>query len=324
MLLPPRLAPRGQALGPLGARGGALGQASLPRARVLLARGCGGTGRRPGFRCLCSERGVEVRILSAAFSVRSIRTCVRMTRPIELVDRSLELAGEGLSTSEIARRLGVPRSTVRDWLAGRLPELVSSWRIRRPACAGLHELDDASALRVPARDVPRRRVPVGASAGVFKLRISLDARYPGIAQEIERAIRAVIAEQSCGAGGFGTWHEVYAYSKVWPCLFPQHGPGRKQEREIALTDWQRRHVARSPVAPARADPLGWLSVPEHRAELVAPPIFVREHLRGHQDNLLRRLRSDGPALDAVGSEDDLRLAGGRRGGACPGLGGPKA
>ena len=27
--------------------------------------------------------------------------------------------------------------------------------------------------------------------------------------------------------------------KHWPCLFPQHGPGRKHERPIVLEDWQR-------------------------------------------------------------------------------------
>ncbi|HVS67811.1 MAG TPA: hypothetical protein VHE56_04625 [Mycobacteriales bacterium] len=32
----------------------------------------------------------------------------------------------------------------------------------------------------------------------------------------------------------------------WPCLFPQHGPGRKHERPIRLADWQRAEVARNP------------------------------------------------------------------------------
>jgi hypothetical protein len=26
--------------------------------------------------------------------------------------------------------------------------------------------------------------------------------------------------------------------KHWPCLFPQHGPGRKHERSIVLANWQ--------------------------------------------------------------------------------------
>lgn len=32
--------------------------------------------------------------------------------------------------------------------------------------------------------------------------------------------------------------QVSQYSKHWPCLFPQHGPGRKHERTIALEPWQ--------------------------------------------------------------------------------------
>ena len=36
--------------------------------------------------------------------------------------------------------------------------------------------------------------------------------------------------------------------KHWPCLFPQHGPGRKHERPIALVDWQRAIVEQHPDA----------------------------------------------------------------------------
>jgi len=34
--------------------------------------------------------------------------------------------------------------------------------------------------------------------------------------------------------------------KHWPCLFPQHGPGRKHERPIVLDDWQREIVESHP------------------------------------------------------------------------------
>lgn len=34
--------------------------------------------------------------------------------------------------------------------------------------------------------------------------------------------------------------------KHWPCLFPQHGPGRKHERPIVLEDWQRTIVEAHP------------------------------------------------------------------------------
>jgi hypothetical protein len=40
--------------------------------------------------------------------------------------------------------------------------------------------------------------------------------------------------------------EVAAYSKHWPCLFPQHGPGTKHERRIELTPWQQERVDLDP------------------------------------------------------------------------------
>lgn len=40
--------------------------------------------------------------------------------------------------------------------------------------------------------------------------------------------------------------ELSAYSKSWLCLFPQHAPGKKHERPISLTEWQRRIVDEDP------------------------------------------------------------------------------
>jgi hypothetical protein len=45
--------------------------------------------------------------------------------------------------------------------------------------------------------------------------------------------------------------EVHAYSKAWPCFFPQHGPGKKHTRRIVLTRWQDELVARWPDALLR-------------------------------------------------------------------------
>jgi hypothetical protein len=38
-------------------------------------------------------------------------------------------------------------------------------------------------------------------------------------------------------------HDIKSTSKHWPCLFPQHGPGRKHERKIELEAWQQVIVA---------------------------------------------------------------------------------
>lgn len=40
--------------------------------------------------------------------------------------------------------------------------------------------------------------------------------------------------------------EISAFWKHWPCLFPQHGAGRKHERRIILEPWQQSIVTDHP------------------------------------------------------------------------------
>ena len=46
----------------------------------------------------------------------------------------------------------------------------------------------------------------------------------------------------------GNWANVSVYSSHLTCVFPQHGPGRKHEREIRLEAWQAALVERGPWA----------------------------------------------------------------------------
>ena len=48
---------------------------------------------------------------------------------------------------------------------------------------------------------------------------------------------------------------VLSTSKHWPCLFPQHGAGKKHTRKIELAEWQQEIVARYP-AGGRSDTEG--------------------------------------------------------------------
>ena len=41
---------------------------------------------------------------------------------------------------------------------------------------------------------------------------------------------------------------VQSYWKHWPCLFPQHGPGRKHERVLGMAEWQWAIVEQHPAA----------------------------------------------------------------------------
>lgn len=76
--------------------------------------------------------------------------------------------------------------------------------------------------------------------GVFRLRITLDTKYPGIVNSAAQAMdtisgRRASITQRCREKCV----DVISYWKSWPRLVPQHGPGHKHERTIELTDWQR-------------------------------------------------------------------------------------
>ena len=97
--------------------------------------------------------------------------------------------------------------------------------------------------------------------GVYRLRVDLDLRYPAIVDSCEAAIRAVLPARRVNRlkrrsnyvdRPDYSFVEVSSYSKSWPCLFPQHGPGRKHRRRIALVDWQRRLVDKHPGLLLRA------------------------------------------------------------------------
>jgi len=90
---------------------------------------------------------------------------------------------------------------------------------------------------------------LNASARSSVLEISLDPSYPGIVDECAAAVGRV-----AGATARITRRRLHrgeairlvATSAVWPLAFPQHGPGKKHERQIRLHPWQEAIVRRFP------------------------------------------------------------------------------
>jgi len=161
------------------------------------------------------------------------------------VHAALELARAGANASDIARQLQIPRRTVAGWIKGDLPH--SSRADSCDECEQAHEFADLSAnyvylLGLYLGDGCISKHP----RDVFKLRIFLDAKYPGI---IASACDAIVEVKGVPAGTLPRPQncvEVYSFWRCWPCLSPQHGPGKKHERRIALTDWQLQLVGRWP------------------------------------------------------------------------------
>ncbi|MEX2644737.1 MAG: helix-turn-helix domain-containing protein [Gaiellaceae bacterium] len=146
----------------------------------------------------------------------------------------LVLAQAGLNRCEISRRTGVPRTTVRDWLCGKVP---SRERRRRPPLDVREVSPDPYSylLGVYLGDGCIVHVPRS-----YQLRVACDARYAGIVAEISAAMAAVMPGHSVRHRLRRTERclTISSTSIDWPLLFPQHGPGRKHRRRIELVPWQ--------------------------------------------------------------------------------------
>ncbi|WP_306333977.1 hypothetical protein [Streptomyces sp. KL118A] len=82
--------------------------------------------------------------------------------------------------------------------------------------------------------------------GIHSLRIACADAWPGLIDACADAIRAVRPDNKvCRVRSQGCQY-VTSWSKHWPCLFPQHGPGKKHERKIALASWQQEIVDAHP------------------------------------------------------------------------------
>ncbi|MCV7212538.1 LAGLIDADG family homing endonuclease [Mycolicibacterium canariasense] len=153
-------------------------------------------------------------------------------------NRVQQLIAAGLNDCQIARESAVPRRTVWDWRrAG--PQL------RRPhdSCAQhdySHLPSDAYAYLL---GLYLGDGSISQNRRVWRLRVTLDKRYPGIIESCRRTIDTIMSGQQATVFPRDTGCvDVSLYSKHWPCLFPQHGPGQKHTRPIVLQPWQQAHV----------------------------------------------------------------------------------
>ena len=141
-----------------------------------------------------------------------------MRRPeeVRLVQR---LAAEGLNNCAVARATGIPRTTVRDWLAGRLPG-AGSIRADGESCATCGHLEhDPSQL--PADEYAYLLAMylgdgciASNSKGVHRLRIACDMKYPVIILDVSIAMLEVMPTSRVGTQwnlGGGRGAEVYSY-----------------------------------------------------------------------------------------------------------------
>jgi hypothetical protein len=174
-------------------------------------------------------------------------------RPLAEFELAMELVRSGMNDCAIGRRMGIPRGTVRDWRH----KAWTGWRPGQGSAARRRRPDESCPICGPAElDAWQYAYLLGQYLGdgwlsehrrrVFRLRIALNLEYVGIVSDCIRAIAAVRGNENIGFVEKIGCVEAYSYWKHWPCVFPQHGPGRKHERKIALVAWQEDIVAQYP------------------------------------------------------------------------------
>ncbi|MGD3104897.1 helix-turn-helix domain-containing protein [Streptomyces sp. YGL11-2] len=154
----------------------------------------------------------------------------------------------GAKNADVARAMGVPIGTISYWRhmdRAKRGECPGAHSPKCPRCDG-RALDRATYAYLLALYLGDGHIIQYSEHRVPNLMITCDDSWPGLMNECEAAMRAVFPENSvCRVRKTGC-HNVKVYSKHLWCMFPQHGPGKKHERQIALEPWQQEIVDAHP------------------------------------------------------------------------------
>jgi Homeodomain-like domain-containing protein/LAGLIDADG DNA endonuclease family protein len=170
--------------------------------------------------------------------------------PPEVRAEAMRLIAAGINDCEISRQIGVPRRTILDWrrptYVPRQPAIPREtcprcWRVARPVRFTGDDYAELLGLYLGDGCISEMR-------RTFRLRIALDTKYPGIIEDGRRLLERCFPHNGVGVQDVPAYIHVYlsTYSRHLPCLFPQHGPGKKHERPILLESWQRDLVEKAP------------------------------------------------------------------------------
>ncbi|KIF03306.1 hypothetical protein PL81_25060 [Streptomyces sp. RSD-27] len=144
---------------------------------------------------------------------------------------ALALLGDGRSLNSVSKETGISRAAIRAWQSRASPLARDSTLCSGPADATAY----AYLLGLYLGDGCISAHPRGG----HYLRIACADAWPGLIDLCRAAIAGVRPDSKSALVQKQGCVEVKSYGRHWTCLFPQHGPGRKHERHIALEPWQR-------------------------------------------------------------------------------------
>lgn len=155
----------------------------------------------------------------------------------------MTLLRQGMSIAAVSRTVAVSRWCVRDWAANGTHPRGATYS-PCPVCTHTEMRDRlfyAALLGYYLGDGC-----VSDNGRTFSLRVSCDAHYPGIIDDVADCMRGVHPNGAVSLVNGPGAVVVQQWWKHWPCLFPQHGPGLKHKRSLALEGWQRKVIEEFP------------------------------------------------------------------------------
>ncbi|MGY0007633.1 transcriptional regulator [Micromonospora sp. I033] len=162
--------------------------------------------------------------------------------PPEMRARARALRARGHDIRSVARTLSLPYTTVWHWCVDRPEPAMFGSALRCFRCRPDPENPSDPAAYAYLLGLYLGDGHLVTTDPVPVLRVYCADTWPNLIDLCDAAMRAVLAnkvqriqKRGCVA--------VQSTARHWPCLFPQHGPGKKHQRPIVLADWQREILA---------------------------------------------------------------------------------
>lgn len=177
-------------------------------------------------------------------------------RTYEEYQTILELWEQEPNKKKIARITGIPRATVTECIQ------------RYSSVSGLEEQRERAAKstahillnRIVTKNTVKEAyaylfglylgdgcITLNANGRAYRLRISLDKKYPQIINRCIDAASTVLPDNKVSLVESVGHYDVSCHNKHLPEIFPQHGAGPKHLRDIILADWQQAIVDEFPL-----------------------------------------------------------------------------
>ena len=189
---------------------------------------------------------------------------VRIPSPVlysqETCEKVLKLFhAENYSKKKISKKLSLPRSSVRD-IIGRYPQ----WKnIEKRYGQKLEKYTRGKELLLLLKEGKNQELNkayayilasylgdgcISRVRRTFKLRIFYDCKYPLLKDYCIKTLQILFPNNKVNfLTTASNCFEIFSYSKTWPELLPQHGPGKKHLRKIELKTWQLELVNSFPI-----------------------------------------------------------------------------